>query len=113
MNVISLQIILLAFALLMVYSIFLHWKRKEISGKVFFFWLTVFLIFMILSIFPKVFELLIGSVFVVKVMDLGMIGTFMILTYFTIENNIKIKGLEKKIEKLVRKFSLRKIKKFD
>lgn len=39
-----------------------------------------------------------------------MIGTFMILTYITIENNIKIKNLEDKIEKLVRKISLEKIK---
>jgi hypothetical protein len=43
-------------------------------------------------------------------MDLGMIGTFMILTYVTIENNIKIKGLEEKIEKLVRKLSIKKVK---
>lgn len=42
-------------------------------------------------------------------MDLGMIGTFMILTYVTIENNIKIKNLENTIEKLVRKISINKI----
>ena len=42
-------------------------------------------------------------------MDLGMIGAFMILTYISIENNIKIRNLETKIEKLVRKISVRKI----
>jgi hypothetical protein len=31
----------------------------------------------------------------------------MILTYITIENNIKIKNLETKIEKLVRKISIK------
>lgn len=34
----------------------------------------------------------------------------MILTYITIENNIKIKNLENIIEKLVRKISLKRIK---
>lgn len=50
------------------------------------------------------------ELFIVRVMDLGMIGSFMILTYVTIENNIKIKNLEDKIEKLVRKLSIKKIK---
>lgn len=111
MNVVSLQIILLAFALLMIYSIFLHWKRKEISGSFFFFWLLIFVIFIILSVFPKFFELLIGSVFVVKIMDVGMIGAFMILTYFTVENNIRLKELKRKTDKLVRKISLTRLKK--
>jgi len=58
--------------------------------------------------FPKTLEPLMKELFIVRVMDLGMIGTFMILTYVTIENNIKIKNLEDKIEKLVRKIAVKK-----
>ena len=108
MNIITLQIVLLAFAILMVYSLFLHWKKKDISNNLFFFWVFIFLVFVFIAVFPKILEPLLKELFLVRVMDLGMIGTFMILTYVTIENNIKIKNLETKIEKLVRRIALKK-----
>ncbi len=110
MNVITLQIVLLAFALLMVYSLFLHWKKKDVSDKFFFSWLLLFIVFVFLAIFPKVLEPLMKELFIIRVMDLGMIGTFMILTYVTIENNIKIKKMETQIERLVRNVAVKKIK---
>jgi len=100
--------VLLAFAILMVYSLFLHWKKKDISNNLFFFWVFIFLVFVFIAVFPKILEPLLKELFLVRVMDLGMIGTFMILTYVTIENNIKIKNLETKIEKLVRRIALKK-----
>lgn len=111
MNIITLQLVLLVFALFMAYSLFLHWKKKNISDKFFFGWLMIFVLFILLAIFPKVLEPLLKELFIVRVMDLGMIGTFMILTYVTIENNIKIKNLENKIEKLVRKIATNVFKK--
>lgn len=108
MNIINLQMVLLLFAILMTYSLFLHWKKKNISNKFFFSWLIIFLVFVFLALFPKILEPLMRELFIVRVMDLGMIGTFMILTYVTIENNIKIKNLEKTIEKLVRKIAIKR-----
>lgn len=108
MNIITLQIVLLAFALLMTYSLFLHWKKKNITNKFFFTWLCIFFVFVFLAMFPKVLEPLMRELFIVRVMDLGMIGTFMILTYVTVENNIKIKNLEKTIEKLVRRIAIKR-----
>ncbi len=110
MNIITLQLVLLGFALLMSYSLFLHWKKRNISNKFFFSWLLIFIVFIFLAMFPKLLEPLMRELFIVRVMDLGMIGTFMILTYVSIENNIKIKSIEDKMEKVVRKIA---IKKFD
>ena len=110
MNIITLQIVLLIFAIFMAYSLFLHWKKKNISNKLFFFWMVVFSLFIFIAIFPKILEPLLKELFIVRVMDLGMIGTFMILTYITIENNIKIKKMEEQMEKLIRKIAVKKIK---
>lgn len=110
MNIISLQIVLLGFALFMVYSLFLHWKKRNISNRLFIFWLVIFSIFVFITFFPKLIEPLLKELFIVRIMDLGMIGTFMILTYVTIENNIKIRKLEDTIERLVRKISVKKIR---
>ncbi len=107
MNVITLQIVLLAFAILMMYSLFLHWKKKDISNNLFFFWMFVFIVFIFIAIFPKILEPLLKELFLVRVMDLGMIGAFMILTYVSIENNIKIKKMETQMEILVRKIAVK------
>jgi len=86
-------------------------EKKNISDKFFFSWLIIFVVFVFLAMFPKILEPLMKELFIIRVMDLGMIGTFMILTYVTIENNIKIKNLESKMEKLTRKIAIEKIKK--
>lgn len=109
MSIITLQIVLLAFALLMTYSLFLHWKKKNISNKFFITWMIIFAVFVFLALFPKTLEPLMKELFIVRVMDLGMIGTFMILTYVTIENNIKIRKLEETIERLVRRIAVKRI----
>jgi hypothetical protein len=107
MNIIYLQIFLLCFALFMIYSLFLHWKKRNISKKIFVFWMMIFLVFIFITLFPNLLEPLLKELFIVRVMDLGMIGTFMILTYITVENNIKIKKIEKQMEKLVRKIAVK------
>jgi len=105
MNIIYVQIILLFFAFFMVYVLFLHWKKKEITNLTFFFWLMVWGAFICFTLFPKILEPLLKELFIVRAMDLGMIGAFMILTYITIENNIKMKKYEDQLENLVRKIA--------
>jgi hypothetical protein len=68
-------------------------------------------VFIFFSLFPKVLEPLIKELFIIRVMDLGMIVSFMVLTYILIETNIRARNLEKKIEKLIRKMALKDAKK--
>jgi len=110
MNIIGVQLVLLAFSSFMVYVLYLHWRKKNISNKMFVFWILIWLSFTFFAIFPNTLEPLIRELFIVRVMDLGMIGAFMILTYVTIENNIKMKEYEKQLEKLVRNRALKEKK---
>jgi hypothetical protein len=107
MNIIGLQLLLLFFALFMVYVLLLHWKKKNISNMMFGSWLVIWVGFLITTFFPKILEPLLKDLFLVRVMDLGMVIAFMILTYVTVENNIKIKRLEEQIEKLVRELAIK------
>lgn len=106
MNIIGVQLILLAFAFFMVYVLYLHWRKRNISNKMFGVWSLIWLVFVFFSLFPNLLQPLIKDLFIVRVMDLGMIVAFMILAYVTVENNVKLNQLEKKMEKLVRKLSL-------
>lgn len=105
MNIIGVQLVLIAFACFMVYVLFLHWKKKNVSNKMFGMWLLIWSVFILFAFFPTLLVPIIKDLFIVRVMDLGMIGTFMILTYVTVENNIKIKQQNEQIEKLVRSLS--------
>lgn len=111
MNIIGVQLILCFFALFMVYALFLHWKKKNISNRFFVLWLLIWIIFVFFTFFPKILEPLIMELFIVRVMDLGMIVAFMILTYVSINNNVKIDKYEKELEKLVRKMAILNYKK--
>ena len=105
MNIQGVQLILLGFALFMVYVLYLHWKKKEISHLMFGAWIVIWGVFTTLVLFPKILEPFLHNVFVVTVMDFLMVVAFMVLTYVTVENNIKIRNYEEKIERVVRKMA--------
>lgn len=107
MNIIGVQLILLFFGFFMIYVLFLYWKKKDIGNVIFLSWLLIWLSFIFFSLFPKVLEPLIRELFIIRVMDLGMIIAFMVLTYLSIENNIKIRNYKKMLEQLVRQIAVK------
>jgi len=105
MNIQGVQLILLGFDLFMVYVLYLHWKKREISHLMFGAWIIIWGMFLILVAFPKILQPYLNNMFTLNVVDLIMVVAFMVLTYVTIENNIKIRNYEEKIEKVVRKMA--------
>jgi hypothetical protein len=107
MNILGVQLILLAFGCFMIYVLFLHWTKKNITNKLFAIWLVVWVIFLFFTLFPTLLAPIIKDLFIVRVMDLAMICAFMVITYLTIENNIKIKKYEEQLEKLIRLIAIK------
>lgn len=108
MNIIGVQLILLFFGLFMFYVTFIYWKKKLLSKRVFAGWIVIWIGFFLCSLFPKMLEPLLKELFFVRAMDFGMIVAFMILTFLTVENNVRIKKYEEQLEKLVRKLAVKK-----
>lgn len=108
MNILGVQLLLLGFALFMVYVLYLHWKKKNVTNLMFAAWIFIWGVFVIFTLFPTILTPLIKDLFIVRVMDFAMIVAFMVLTYLTIENNIKIKKYENTLEKLVREIAIKK-----
>lgn len=111
MGIIGVQLILLFFGLFMLYVTFLYWKRKAFTNLTFGVWLVVWIGFLMFSLFPNLMEPLWRDLFFVRAMDFGMIIAFMILTFLTIDNNVRIKKYEEQLENLVRKISVKQAKK--
>ncbi len=109
MSILGVQIVGLLFAIFMLYLSFLHWKRGEIGGGNFFFWLMLWLAFILVTLFPILLGGLTKMLFFARVMDFLMLIAFMILAFLGFQNYISQKKMEKKIEKMVRKEALRKI----
>lgn len=106
MNIIGVQLILLCFSFFMMYVLVLHWKKRNISNRMFASWSMIWLVFSFFALFPQLLEPLIKELFIVRVMDLAVIVAFMILAYLTFENNVRIKKYEEQLEKLVRKLAI-------
>jgi len=110
MNILGVQLILVFFGLFMLYISFVYWKRKSFTNVTFGIWLVAWIGFLVFSLFPKILEPLLRELFFVRAMDFGMIVAFMILTYLTIDNNVRIKKYEGKMEKIVRSIAIKRVK---
>ena len=110
MNIIGVQLILIFFGLFMLYVSFVYWKRKSFTNTTFGLWMVIWLVFLMFSLFPKILEPLLKELFFIRAMDFGMIVAFMILTYLTIDNNVRIKKYENKMEKIVRSMAVKRTK---
>jgi len=111
MQIIGIQIIAILFAFFMLYVAFLHYKKGEIKNSTFLFWVVLWIIFIFLTLFSQILSPLIGPLRIFRVLDLLMIGAFIILTFITFENQVKIRNIEKKIEELVRKEASKRVDK--
>jgi hypothetical protein len=109
--IIGLQIIALLFAFSMVYFAVLHYKRREISKTEITSWLIMWIVAIIVIIFPELLRSFASTFLVTRVFDLMVIGGFILVISIVSVAYIRTKKLEKKLEELVRKEALDKKKK--
>ena len=91
----------------MLYITFLHFKRSNLAGYEFIFWVLAWSGFIIFTIRPGLLDPILDKLFITRAMDLLMIGAFMILSYLGFQNHIGVKNTQKKLESLIRQLSLK------
>jgi len=106
---IGIQIIALVFALFMMYLIFVHYKKRDLTFAENVFWQIIWLGFILLTLFPHVLDPLLGAFKIIRVLDLAMLVAFMILTILGFSNYIGQKKINRKIEKIVKELAIKKI----
>ena len=109
--IIGLQIIALLFAFSMVYLSVLHFKRGELSGTEIFSWLVMWTVAIIVIVFPELLQSFARTFLVTRVFDLMVIGGFILVISIASMAYVRTKRLEKKLEDLVRRESLKTKKK--
>src|SRR3989344_7712217 len=105
--ILGLQVIALVFSLIMIYFAYLHYRRGEINGLEILFWLMVWTGAIFIAIFPEVFRAFSATIAINRAFDLAMIGAFILIIPTVYISYVRTKRIERKIEELVRKESLK------
>lgn len=108
MNIVGVQLIVSAFGFLMLYNLFLHWKKKNIGSKGALVWILLWGGLVWITLFPKSIEPFIKELFFIRVFDFATVGALIVLTYVMFENHMRINKLHQQMEKLVRKMALKR-----
>lgn len=106
--IIGIQILALLFAFSMVYFAVLHYKRGEINTNEIASWLIMWTAAIVVIIFPELLQNFARTFLVSRVFDLMVIGGFILVISLAGSAYLRTRRLEKRLEDLVRKLSLKK-----
>lgn len=96
------------FGLFMIYYSFLNYKRKEFTAKEIFFWSVVWIVFMIISLFPDILNPIVRIGGFLRVLDLLIISGFIFLVTSVFYTYTVVRKSQNKLEKLVREIAMKK-----
>jgi len=108
--VLGIQIAGLLFALFMIYYSFLHYKREEFTVKEFGFWILVWIIFIIITLFPFILNPIRTTFGFFRTLDLLVISGFLFLIVITYHTYIITRKNQKRIEIIVREIAIKRNK---
>ncbi len=94
----------------MVYFALLHYKKGQLNGMEISSWIIIWVIVILVVIFPEVVRIYSNSFAVSRVLDLLIAGAFIVVFVMVSSAYIRVNQLEKRIEELVRKLALKEKK---
>lgn len=107
-GILGIQILGILFGLFMIYYVFLHRKRKELTIKEYSFWVILWILFIILTLFPGLLKPLVKSIGFARTMDFFIVAGFMFLIGSLFYIYLLVRGNQKRLEEIVRKIALEK-----
>ena len=109
--ILGIQIIGILFAVFMLYLTFLHRKRKEFNSKEYAFWAVLWVLFVIIALFPNILDPFTKSLSLNRTMDLLILLGFVFLIGLTFHNYYLLRKSQRKIENIVRRMAYKEVKK--
>ena len=110
--ILGIQILGILFALLMVYVTFMNRKKRELTKGEYMFWVLVWVVFLLLALFPTSLDFLIKDILdFSRRMDFFIVAGFMFLTGVVFHAHLIAMRTQKKTEKIVRNLAMVNYKK--
>ena len=108
--VLEIQVVGSLFAVFMIYYSFLKYKRKEFTAKEFVFWLVLWVLLIVISLFPYILDPISKKLNFARNFDLIVIAGFLFLILAIFYTYTLAKKNQKQLEAIVREISIRKKK---
>ena len=108
--VLGIQIAGFLFGLFIIYLTFLNYKRKEFTAKEFIFWIFLWVIFIILTLFPFLLDPIVKSFGFFRALDVLIVSGFLFLIAAVFYTYTVVRRTQRQIEKVVREIAMRKKK---
>ena len=108
--ILGIQILGVLFGFFMMYYTFLHWKRKEITFKEYTAWQVLWILFLIVAVFPQILDPIVKSLSLARTMDFFIILGFMFLIGALFYTYTIVRKNQNKVEEIVRKIAIEKRK---
>jgi len=107
--ILGIQILGILFGLFMLYLAFLHGKRGEFTAKESVFWIAVWIVFILVSIFPGSLDFLAKDVLSMsRPLDFFIIVGFMFISGIVFYTYTMVRKNQKRLEDIVRKIAMQK-----
>ena len=107
-NILGIQILGVLFGVFMLYYTFLQMKRKDFTTKEYSFWMILWAIFLIVTIFPGLLDPIVESLSLVRTMDFFIILGFMFLIGAIFYTYTLVRKNQRRVEEIVRKIAAKK-----
>lgn len=110
-NILGIQIAGSLFGLFMIYYSFLNYKRKQFTAKEFVFWLSLWVIFILVALFPFLLDPIVKSVGFLRALDLLTIIGLIFLTAASFYTYTLTRKNQRQLEEIARVLAIKKSKK--
>ena len=106
--ILGIQLFGFLFGLFMMYYVFLHHKRKELTIKEYTFWIFLWVLFIILTLFPWLLDPFVTSIGFARTMDFFIVAGFLFLIGSLFYIYLLVRSNQKKLERIVRRMAFQK-----
>ena len=106
--VLGIQIVGFLFGLFIMYLTFLNYKRKEFTTKEFIFWIFLWVIFIVLTLFPFLLNPIVKSFGFFRALDVLIVSGFLFLIAAIFYTYTIVRKNQRQLEKLVREIAIKK-----
>jgi hypothetical protein len=100
------QLLAIFGSLLMGYATYVAFRRRELRRVEFAVWMAIWLVLVVVSIFPDRLRAIVHPLMVARLLDLVLIVGMFVLTVIVFRLNRALRRLDNRIERLVRELAL-------
>jgi len=108
--ILGLQIAAIVFSLVMIYFAYVNFRRKEIGRLEIIVWIIAWTMAIIMVLFPDTLRKFAQTFFISRLLDLMIMGGFVLVVTMVTMAYVRTRRIEKKLEEFIRREALKVIK---